>query len=100
MGISNVLKGGAFGDGKLEVSIDGGELCFSSRANVDGDASGNAVNGGVDEMGGVVSEGAESSSFGAGVGEGEIGGVVGVDLEEHGGGTDDSAVVGEFCKVA
>jgi hypothetical protein len=34
-------------------------------------------------VGGVVPEGVESSSFGTGVGEREIGGV-GMDLEEHG----------------
>ena len=50
-------------------------------------------------MGGVVPEGVEASSFGAGVREREIGGV-GMDLEEHGGGADDAAVVGEFGKVA
>ena len=50
-------------------------------------------------MGGVVPEGVEASSFGAGVREREIGGV-GMDLEEHGGRADDTAVVGEFGKVA
>ena len=50
-------------------------------------------------MGGVVPEGVEASSFGAGVREREIGGV-GMDLEEHGGGADDTAVVGEFGEIA
>ena len=77
----------------------GGQLCFSSRANINRDACGDAVNGCVDEVGGVVPKGVESSSFRAGVGEREIGGV-GMNLEEHGGWADDTAVVGEFGKVA
>jgi hypothetical protein len=50
-------------------------------------------------VGGVVPKGVESSSFGAGVRERGIGGV-GMDLEERGGWADDTAVVGEFGKVA
>ena len=50
-------------------------------------------------MGGVVSKGVETSSFGAGVGERKIGGV-GMDLKEHGGGANNTAVVGEFGEVA
>ena len=50
-------------------------------------------------MGGVVSKGVETSSFGAGVGERKIGGV-GMNLEEHGGGANDTAVVGKFGEVA
>ena len=50
-------------------------------------------------MGGVVPEGVEASSFGAGVGERKIGGV-GMDLEEHGGRANNTAVVGEFGEVA
>ena len=50
-------------------------------------------------MGGVVPKGVESSSFGAGVGERKIGGV-GMDLEEHGGRANNTAVVGKFSEVA
>ncbi len=50
-------------------------------------------------MGGVVSKGVETSSFGAGVGERKIGGV-GMNLEEHGGGANNTAVVGKFGEVA
>ena len=50
-------------------------------------------------MGGVVSKGVETSSFGAGVGERKIGGV-GMNLEEHGGRANDTAVVGEFGEIA
>ena len=50
-------------------------------------------------MGGVVSKGVEITSFGAGVGERKIGGV-GMNLEEHGGRANDTAMVGEFGEVA
>ena len=50
-------------------------------------------------MGGVVSKGVEATSFGAGVRERKVGGV-GMDLEKHGGRANNTAVVGEFCKVA
>ena len=99
MGIANVFEGEAFRHSKLSIGAYRGQLCFSSRADLDRDASGDAVDGGVDEVGGVVSKGVESSSFGAGVREREIGGV-GMDLEEHGGWADDAAMVGEFSKVA
>jgi hypothetical protein len=47
----------------------------------------------------VVSKGVETSSLGAGVGERKIGGV-GMNLEEHGGRANDTAVVGEFGEIA
>ena len=97
MGIANVFEGEAFRDSKLGIGVYRGELCFSSRGDFYRDASGYAFDGGVDEVGGVVPKGVESSSFGAGVREREIGGV-GMDLEEHGGWADDTAVVGEFGK--
>ena len=50
-------------------------------------------------MGGVVSKGVETPSLGAGVGERKIGGV-GMNLEEHGGRANDTAVVGEFGEIA
>ena len=50
-------------------------------------------------MGGVVSKGVETTSFGAGVGKRKIGGV-GMNLEEHGGRANDTAMVGEFGEVA
>jgi hypothetical protein len=51
----------------------------------------------------VVSKGVETSSFGAGVGERKIGGVGmddRIDLKEHGGGANNTAVVGEFGEIA
>jgi hypothetical protein len=97
--IANVFEGEAFRYSKLGIGTHRGQLCLSSRGDFDRDASGDAVDGGVDEVGGVVPKGVEASSFGAGVREREIGGA-GMDLEEHGRWADDTAMVGEFSKVA
>ena len=99
LGVADVFEGGTFRASELCVGVSSRQLGFSSGADIDGNAGGDTVNGRVDEVGGVVSEGMEPSSFGAGVWEGEIGGV-GVDCEEHGRWADDATVVGEFGEVA
>ncbi len=47
--IANVFEGEAFRDSKLGIGAYRGELCFSSRGDFYRDASGDAVDGGVDD---------------------------------------------------
>ena len=83
----------------MHVGEQGSQLGFAGRGDNDGDDGGHAVERGVEKIGGVIAEGNVASSFGAGVGERKIGGV-GMDLKEHGGGANNTAVVGEFGEVA
>jgi hypothetical protein len=79
----------------LHVGKQGSEFRLAGRGDNDGDDGGHAVERGVEEVGGVIAEGDASPSFGARVGEREVGGVR-VALEEHVGGADGTAVVGVF----
>ena len=99
LGIANVFEGVAFGDAELGVGICPSEFCFGSRTHFDRYAGGKAFNGGVYEVGAVIAECVVSSGFRSGVGKGEVGGV-GVDGEEHFGGTDDTVMAGIFSKIA
>jgi hypothetical protein len=79
----------------LHVGKQGSEFSFAGRGDNDGDDGGRAVERGAEEVGSVIAEGNVSPSFGAGVGEREVGGAR-VALEEHVGGADGAAVVGVF----
>ena len=83
----------------MHVGEQGSQLGFAGRGDNDGDDGGHAVERGVEKIGGVIAEGNVASSFGAGVGEREVGGVR-VALEEHVGGTDGTAVVGVFGDIS
>ena len=76
--------------GGPRIAVSGTEFRVSSRrnnVNSDGNAGGTNVNRGVDGVGVMVSKCVMASRFGAGSGEGKVGGI-GLGLQEHVGGLD------------
>ena len=87
LGIANITSSRAVETGGTCIAASGTEFRVSCRRNSDGNAGGVNVNRGVDGVGVMVSKCVMASRFGAGSGEGKVGGI-GLGLQEHVGRSD------------
>ena len=97
--VAEVTEGSAKEAAALGVSEGGGEFRLGRRGTQDRDAGRVNINGGVTEGGGVVTKYVVTAGLRAGFGEGIVGGVE-LDLEEHGGGSDNLLAIGAESRIA
>jgi len=92
LGEAKVGEGSAFVNGQLAVGEDAGVFRFGNGGGYDGDEGGMDMDGGVDEEGVRGAKVMNPSGNAAGVGAGKVGSI-GVDAEQHVGGTDNKGGV-------